>query len=74
VHREVGIKGEVSDYAPELTDRRFEAEYLARFLANPSIKPPTDGKRMPNLGLRDKDIAPLIAFINASSGRRVTTR
>ena len=74
VHRDVPIAGEVNDFGPELTDRRFEREYLARFLADPSIKPPTNGKRMPNLGLREKDIAPLIAFINASSGRRVTTR
>lgn len=74
VHRDVGIAGEASDFGPELTDRRFEADYLARFLANPSIKPPTNGKRMPNLSLRAKDIAPLIAFINADRDRRATTR
>jgi hypothetical protein len=71
-HRGVGITGEVSDLGPDLTDRRFEPDYLARFLADPSIKPATDGKRMPSLGLRAKDIAPLIAFINAE--RRVTSR
>ena len=71
-HRGVGITGEVSDVGPDLTNKRFEPEYLARFLANPSIKPPTNGKRMPSLGLRDKDIAPLVAFINAE--RRVTSR
>jgi hypothetical protein len=64
-HRAVGIAGEVSDFGPDLTDRRFAPDYLARFLADPSIKPPTNGKRMPNLGLRDKDIAPLVAFIYA---------
>jgi len=73
-HRDVGIAGELKDFGPDLTNRSFPPEYLARFLANPSIKPPTDGKRMPDLGLRDKDIAPLIAFINANAGRRVTTR
>lgn len=72
VHRAVGITGEVSDVGPDLTERRFPPDYLARFLANPSIKPPTNGKRMPSLALRDKDIAPLIAFINAE--RRVTSR
>ena len=71
-HREVGIKGELSDFGPDLTERRFPATYLAKFLADPSIKPPTNGKQMPNLNLRDKDIAPLIAFINAE--RRVTSR
>jgi hypothetical protein len=72
VHRAVDIAGEVSNVGPDLTDRRFPPDYLARFLADPSIKPPTNGKRMPSLALRDKDIAPLIAFINAE--RRLTNR
>jgi hypothetical protein len=62
----------VSDFGPDLTDRKFPPSYLAKFLANPSIKPPTNGKRMPNLALREKDIEPLIAFINAE--RQVTRR
>ncbi len=72
VHRDVGIASELNDVGPDLTDRRFSPDYLARFLADPSIKPPTNGKRMPNLGLRDKDIAPLVAFLNAQW--RVTGR
>ena len=72
VHSAVPIKGEVSDFGPNLSTQKFAADYLARFLRDPSIKPPTNGKRMPNLALRDKDIAPLIAFINAEW--RVTTR
>ena len=71
-HRAVGIRGDLSDFGPDLTDRQFPADYLAKFLANPAIKPPTNGKQMPNLSLRAKDIAPIIAFINAE--RRVTTR
>lgn len=71
-HRDVPITGDLSDFGPDLTSRRFPADYLARFLTNPAIKPSTNGKRMPNLGLKDKDIAPLIAFINAE--RRVTSR
>jgi hypothetical protein len=71
-HRDVPIAGELSDFGPDLTNRKFPPDYLAKFLANPSIKPSTDGKRMPNLGLRDKDIATLISFINAE--RRVTKR
>ena len=71
-HRDVPITGQVSNVGPDLTNRSFPADYLARFLANPSIKPPTNGNRMPNLGLRQKDITPLIAFIN--SDRRVTKR
>jgi hypothetical protein len=72
VHRAVDIAGEVSDLGPDLTDRRFPPDYLARFLVDPSIKPATGGKRMPNLSLREKDIKPLVAFINAGQG--VTSR
>jgi hypothetical protein len=72
VHRDVPIQGEVNDFGPELTDRRFAADYLARFLADPTIKPPSNGKRMPNPGLREKDIAPLVAFLTAEP--RVTRR
>lgn len=64
VHRAVDIRGQATSFGPDLTDRRFPADYLARFLADPSIKPPTNGKSMPNLALRAKDIAPLVAFIN----------
>lgn len=67
VHRAVGITGEPGIWGPDLTDRRFPADYLARYLADPSIKPPTSDKRMPNLGLRPKDIAVLVAFINAEA-------
>ena len=72
VHRAVGITGEVSTFGPDLTDRRFPPDYLARFLADPSIKPPTNGRRMPNQRLREKDIAPLVAFLGAEP--RVTNR
>lgn len=72
VHRDVPVQGEVNDFGPELTERRFAADYLAKFLMDPSIKPSSNGKRMPNPGLREKDIGPLIAFINAE--RRVTKR
>ncbi|MEO8577888.1 MAG: cytochrome c, partial [Gemmatimonadales bacterium] len=72
IHSDVGITGQVSGAGPDLTGRSFPADYLAKFLTNPSIKPSTNGNRMPNLGLREKDIAPLIAFINGQ--RRVTGR
>jgi hypothetical protein len=72
VHRAVDIRGQASAFGPDLTGRRFPADYLERFLADPSIKPPTTGRSMPNLALRPKDIGPLVAFINAE--RRVTSR
>ncbi|MDQ3950318.1 MAG: hypothetical protein M3282_08215 [Gemmatimonadota bacterium] len=70
VHRAVDIVGEVSTLGPDLTDRRFPPDYLARFLADPSIKPAANGRQMPSLGLRAKDIAPLVAFINAERGAK----
>jgi cytochrome c553 len=66
-HRDVGITGELADFGPELTGRHLPPEYLARFLADPSIKPPTDGRRMPDPGLSKRDIALLVAFLNAES-------
>jgi cytochrome c2 len=72
VHRDVGITGQLSGFGPDLSNQRFAPDYLAHFLSDPSIKPPIDGKRMPNLALKDKDIANLIAFINAD--RRLTRR
>jgi hypothetical protein len=60
---------------PDLTDRRFPADYLAKFLADPTIKQsqqsPTTSK-MPDLELAPREIASLVAFINAE--RRVSGR
>ena len=66
VHGGVDIKGQLANFGPNLTARRFPAQYLAQFLADPSIKPPAsaNGARMPNLALKQADIASLIAFIN----------
>ena len=73
VHRSVEISGQMSALGPELTDHRLPADYLAKFLANPSIKPETPGKpRMPNLDMREKEIIPLVAFL--TSERRAATR
>jgi mono/diheme cytochrome c family protein len=72
VHRDVEVKGQLSTFGSDLTDRRFPADYLARFLKDPSIRPTVDGKRMPNLAMREKEILPLVAFINAE--RRTTSR
>jgi mono/diheme cytochrome c family protein len=71
VHGGVEIVGELQ-MAPDLTERRFPADYLAKFLANPSIKTPTMDLRMPNLGLKQAEIASLVAFIN--SERKLSSR
>ena len=58
---------------PDLTDRRLPADYLAKFLADPSIKTVwASGNRMPNLELAPREIAALVAFIDAD--RRVSGR
>lgn len=72
VHGGVDVVGELRNAAPDLTDRRFPAEYLAKFLANPAIKPPMADLRMPNLGLKQPEIAALVAFIN--SDRKLSSR
>jgi cytochrome c553 len=73
VHGGVDMKPLWAMKAPELTDRRFAADYLAKFLADPSIKPQSPGMmQMPNPGLRQPEIASLIAFIN--SERKVAAR
>ena len=62
---------------PDLTGRRYPAEYLAKFLAHPDriqltrMTRPSPFK-MPNLGLTGREIASLVAMING--GRQVSVR
>jgi mono/diheme cytochrome c family protein len=66
LHRAVAGSGQY-DVGPELTDvgDRLTAEYLGRFLADPSIRASADGRavRMPDLGLREPEIAALTEFL-----------
>ena len=50
---------------PNLAGRRYTTEYLSQWLANP-VRPgaPSNGPKMPNLGLAPREIAALVAFIN----------
>ena len=73
VHRSIDIVGQMSGVAPELSDRRFPPEYLAKFLADPTIKPATTrAGQMPNPRLNEREIATLVAFINAE--RKLSSR
>ena len=57
----------LADVGPELTHKRYEADYLTQFLANPAIAASRPGTfKMPNLGLKQGEIASLVAFINAN--------
>lgn len=61
LHRDVSGSGVVA-VGLELTSRRLAPEYLQRFLADPSIV--GSGNRMPNLNLKQPEIAALVAFLN----------
>lgn len=67
LHQAVEGSGQVA-VGPELTDRGLAAEYLQRFLADPSIKPPQPGTAlgMPNLELKPAEIAALTAFLTTT--------
>ena len=63
-HRDVPESGAVKlTGAVDLSEPRLAPEFLAKFLANPSIRPSASGF-MPNLGLKEKEIAALVAFLN----------
>lgn len=66
VRSDVDIAGELKDFGPNLSDRKFPADYLAKFLANPAMRAPIYGKGpMPNPQLRETEIASLVQYINA---------
>ncbi len=66
-HTHSESQSEIGDEAPELTGKKFAPSYLAEYLANPKIKPATkpNGWQMPNLQLKQAEIAALVAFINS---------
>ena len=62
---EGGLRGGET-IGPELTGKRYQADFLRRFLADPSANPTRTGTfRMPNLGLQPTEIGALVAFINS---------
>ena len=62
---------QVIQVGPDLTDRSYPADWLAQKLADPAQYrgATTNGMTMPNLGLDDREIDALVAFLN----RDVTT-
>ena len=64
VHGAVDSKPLVES-GPNLTEKKFDAAYLALWLANPAIRPPTKANQvMPNQGLSPREIGALVAFVN----------
>lgn len=67
LHSAVKAGGLVVRVGPALTGKRYQPEYLKQFLANPSQTRSIESGtwRMPDLKLRDHEIAALVSFINA---------
>ena len=65
----------ISSGAPELTAKQYQPEYLKRLLVNPPKPQPRQPYAwwpMPDLKLRDAEIASLVAFINAERSEGLT--
>lgn len=70
VHDRIKDSGVINS-GPNLTEARLSSDYLAKFLADPSAKTNwTSNSRMPDLDLKEKEIAALIAFLNSGSAQR----
>lgn len=60
---------------PRLDGKRWDAAYVSEFLANPGARPPRYGQTsMPNLGLRQPEIASLVAYLNAGGPAQAASR
>jgi mono/diheme cytochrome c family protein len=61
--------GEGYKFGPDLTGRRYVAEYVAKFLKDPAANPlnraSTSQMKMPQLELKEREIASLVAFLNS---------
>ena len=58
---------------PQLEGKRFDVAYISGFLANPPTTPKQPGgPPMPNLGLQQREITSLVAYLN--SDRQVGAR
>jgi cytochrome c553 len=66
VHRAANDRAMVN-IGPELTHRRFDRAYLESWLKDPAAtRAPSPGsEQMPNMHLKPREIASLVAFINA---------
>lgn len=54
------------DVGPRLEGKRFETAFISAFLANPPRTPrPPARSAMPNLGLEQREIASLVAYLNS---------
>jgi mono/diheme cytochrome c family protein len=65
VHGSVNIRPPApAGLGADLTDKRYSDVLLAKILTDPSMLPPVGPFGMPDLNLRQQEVAALIAFIN----------
>lgn len=65
-HEQIGV-------GPSLAGKRFDTAYISGFIANPPATPSQPGRStMPNLGLKQREIASLVTYLN--SDRQSGTR
>jgi len=68
VHR--SVESGLVPVGPDLTARRYQTAYLQRFLAHPTqTETAKFGSEMPDLDLRESEIASLTAFLNDERAR-----
>jgi len=73
-HTHTGVSSKTG-FAPDLSAPRFAAAYLKTFLADPSIKTPSQpGLVMPNLELTHGEIGALVAFLSAEPKQSVALK
>lgn len=68
VRNELGGGEDSPNFGPDLTGKRFEADFLSRWLSNPaSMGPPRYGKGpMPDPRLKPSEITALSSYLNSS--------
>lgn len=58
-HEQIGV-------GPNLTGKRFDVAYISAFIANPPSTPSRQGgSPMPNLGLQQREVTSLVAYLNS---------
>jgi hypothetical protein len=73
-HTHTGVSPKTG-FAPDLSAPRFAAAYLKTFLADPSIKTPSQpGLIMPNLELTHGEIGALVAFLSVDPKQSAAAR
>jgi mono/diheme cytochrome c family protein len=68
-HRHNAVQARSTSAGATLTTKRYQPGYLASFLAHPPRREPyVDGEwQMPDMKLRDREIASLVAFLDADT-------